>query len=170
MASPFIVNTVELLRRLGAQRDITLSVPASQFGFHDVRLADDSPIDVNLHLESLTNGIVVHGEISGLWQLQCRRCLRAISEVSIADVDELYQRIPDNPDAYPLEGDQLDLRPMIRELVLLSEPVSPLCRPDCPGMCPNCGADLQTDQCDCATGLIDERWAVLDQLRKQMGE
>lgn len=170
MASPFIVNTVELLRRLGAKRDISLSVPAIQFGFHDVRLADDSPIDIKLHLESLTNGIVVHGEIGGRWQLQCRRCLRPLSEVSIANVDELYQRIPDNPDAYPLDGEQLDLQPMVRELVLLSAPDSPLCGPECPGICPQCGADLQSDLCTCATGLIDERWAVLDQLRQQMGE
>jgi uncharacterized protein len=170
MASPFIVNTVELLRRLGTQKDLSLIVPASQFGFGDSRIADDSLIDVNLHLESLTNGIVVHGVLGAHWQLQCRRCLRPISESSRAMVDELYQRIPDNPDAYPLVGEQLDLQPMVRELVLLGAPESSLCSPDCPGICPQCGADLQSDPCTCAAKRIDERWAVLDELRQQLGE
>lgn len=170
MASPFIVNTVELLRRLGTQREISLIVPAVQFGFDDSRIADDSLIDVNLHLESLSNGIVVHGVLGGHWRLQCRRCLRPITEVSRAIVDELYQRIPDNPDAYPLDGEQLDLQPMVRELVLLSAPESSLCSLDCPGICPQCGADLQEDPCACAGRQIDERWAVLDELRQQLGD
>jgi len=170
MASPLIVNIAELLRRPGTSRDISLMVSAKQFGFDDLRIADDSNIDVKLHLESLTDGIVVRGQLGGQWQLQCRRCLRPVADVSVADVDELYQRIPDNPDAYPLIGEQLDLQPMVRELVLLSLPEAPLCRSECPGMCPQCGADLQSDPCACRAQLTDERWAVLDELRQQMGD
>jgi len=170
MGSPFIVNIVELLRRPGTQKRLTLSVPASQFGFDDSRISDDSLIDVNLHLEGLTNGIVVHGVLGGHWQLHCRRCLRPIAQNSEAIVDELYQRVPDNPDAYPLGTEQLDLRPMVRELVLLSEPQSSLCSPDCPGLCPQCGADLQMSPCNCEARLVDERWAVLDELRQKLGD
>jgi uncharacterized protein len=170
MGSPFIVNIVELLRRTGTKKNITLSVPASQFGFDEFRITDDSLIDVCLDLESISNGIVVHGVLGGHWQLQCRRCLRPIAQDSEAIVDELYQRIPDNPDAYPLGTEQLDLRPMIRELVLLSEPNSSLCSADCPGLCPQCGADLQTSPCNCEARPVDERWAVLDELRQQLGD
>ena len=59
---------------------------------------------------------------------------------------------------------------MVRELVLLSAPESSLCSLDCPGICPQCGADLQEDQCACAGRQIDERWAVLDELRQQLGD
>ncbi|MEK7410267.1 MAG: DUF177 domain-containing protein [Actinomycetota bacterium] len=170
MASPLIVNIAELLRRPGTTRDISLTLTANLFGFDDPRIADDSSINVELHLESLTDGIVVRGGLGAHWQLQCRRCLRPVADASVADVDELYQRIPDNPDAYLVVGEQLDLRPMVRELVLLSLPNAPLCRPDCPGMCPQCGADLQADPCACDAQLADERWAVLDELRQQMGE
>lgn len=170
MASPLIVNSAELLRRPGTKRDVSLLLPASQFGFDDLRIADDSKIAVELHLESLTDGIVVRGELGGHWQLQCRRCLRPVADVSVANVDELYQRIPDNPDAYALVGEQLDLQPLVRELVLLSLPDAPLCHPECPGICPQCGADLQSDPCACRTQLTDERWAVFDELRRQMGE
>lgn len=170
MASPLIVNIAELLRRPGTERDIALVVPASMFAFDDVRIAEDSDIHVALHLESLTDGIVVRGELGGHWQLACRRCLRPVTDASLAEVDELYQRIPDNPDAYPLVGEQLDLQPMVRELVLLSLPEAPLCQADCPGMCPQCGADLQLNPCACRAQRTDERWAVLDDLRQQLGE
>lgn len=170
MASPLIVNSSELLRRPGTTRDLSLIVSASLFGFDDSRIADDSNVDVKLHLESLTDGIVVRGELGGHWRLQCRRCLRQVDDESVANVEELYQRVPDNPDAYPLIGEQLDLQPMVRELVLLSLPESPLCRADCPGICPQCGADLQSEPCACGAQVTDERWAVLDELRQQMGE
>ncbi len=170
MGSPFIVNIVELLRRPGTKKDLALSVPASQFDFDDSRIPNDSLIDVDLHLESLTNGIIVHGVLGGQWKLKCRRCLRLIGEASEAVVDELFQRIPDNPDAFPLGAEQLDLRPMVRELILLSEPRSSLCSADCPGLCPQCGADLQSSPCHCEARPVDERWAVLDELRQQLGD
>ena len=55
---------------------------------------------------------------------------------------------------------------MVREEVLLAIPDAPLCRDDCPGLCPVCGADLQTAPCGCETAVGDDRWAVLDQLRE----
>ena len=70
-----------------------------------------------------------------------------------------------DPEAFPIEHGQLDLGPMVREEVLLGVPDAPLCRDDCPGLCPVCGADLHADPCDCDTAVRDERWAALDQLR-----
>lgn len=170
MTSPLIVNIAELLRRPGTERDIALIVSASLFGFNDVRIANESNIDVQLHLESLTDGIVVRGQIAGHCQLACRRCLRPVVDGALAAVDELFQLVPGNPDAYPLVGEQLDLVPMVRELVLLNLPEAPLCRADCPGLCPQCGADLQLNPCACLAPRIDERWAKLDELRQQLGE
>lgn len=170
MASPLIVNISELLRRPGTKRDMVLVVPASLFAFEDLRVVNESMVDVKLHLESLTDAIVVRGELGAHWQLQCRRCLRPVADASMASVDELYQRIPDNPDAYPLVGEQLDLQPMVRELVLLSLPEAPLCSAECPGLCSQCGADLQSNPCACGVQKVDERWAVLDALRREMGE
>ena len=54
---------------------------------------------------------------------------------------------------------------MVREEVLLGVPDAPLCRPDCAGLCPTCGADRNVGPCDCDTAVRDERWAALDQLR-----
>ena len=72
-----------------------------------------------------------------------------------ADLDE---------DTYPLEGDQLDLRPLVRDALLLEPPLAPLCRDDCRGLCADCGADLNLGPCQCLPAL-DARWQALDVLR-----
>ena len=72
-----------------------------------------------------------------------------------ADLDE---------DTYPLEGDQLDLRPLVRDALLLELPLAPLCREDCRGLCAECGADLNLGPCQCRPAL-DARWRALDALR-----
>ena len=118
----------------------------------------------------MNGGIVVQGEVAGDTTMLCRRCLREISTSIAVPVDEIYQRVPDNPDAYVLEGEQLDLKPMVRETMLLGLPDAPLCKHDCPGLCPQCGADLQSDPCQCQAQRTDERWSVLDQLRGQLGD
>ena len=168
MASPLLVNVVELTRRQGTLKDIQLIVPASVFAFDDARIADTDQIDVDLHLESVSGVIVVNGTVAGKWATACRRCLRELHLVATAEVDELYQQVVDNPDAYPMTGEQLDLTGMARETLLLAMADAPLCRPDCPGLCPQCGADLTTAPCGCQAQRTDERWAILDQLRGEL--
>lgn len=168
--NPLLVNIAELLRRPGSERDISIDIKAEVFDFADTRIDNGSDVGVNLHLESLRDGIVVRGTLSSKWQLACRRCLRPVADDAVADVDELYQRVIDNPDAYALEGEQLDLKQMVRELVLLSLPDGPLCQDDCPGFCLQCGIDLRISQCSCQKLVGDERWAVLDELKSQLGE
>ena len=86
----------------------------------------------------------------------------------MVDVDERYAeedptgRRRVDPDAFPIEHGQLDLAPMVREEVLLAVPDAPLCRPDCAGLCPTCGADRNAAPCDCDTAVRDDRWAALD--------
>lgn len=68
-------------------------------------------------------------------------------------------------DTYELGAEQLDLAPLARDAVLLGLPLAPLCRPDCAGLCPTCGAELADGDCDCAPAPPDARWAALDALR-----
>ncbi len=170
MASPLIVNIAELLRRPGSERDIEIEMKAEVFAFADSRIDDSSDVGVQLHLESIQDGIVLRGKISSSWHLACRRCLRPVADFAVAEVDELFQRVIVNPDAYPLVGEQLDLKQMVRELVLLSLPDGPLCQADCPGICLKCGNDLRTSPCSCQNSVGDERWAVLDELKSQLGD
>lgn len=168
MASPLLINIIEMTRRAGTLKDIEITIPVSTFDFADKRLNDETEIHIALQLESINGGIIVHGTVTGQSHLLCGRCLRDIDYANVASIDEMYQRVPDNPDAYPIEGESLDLQPMVREMVLLSLPDTPLCKVDCPGLCPQCGADLQSAPCSCQTQRLDERWAILDQLREEL--
>ena len=168
MASPLLINIIEMTRRAGTLKDIEITIPVSTFDFADKRLNDETQIEIALQLESINGGIIVQGTVTGQSQLLCGRCLRNIEFANVASIDEMYQRVPDNPDAYPIVGESLDLQPMVREMVLLSLPDTPLCKADCPGLCPQCGADLQSSPCGCQAQRFDERWAILDQLREEL--
>ncbi len=168
MASPLLINIIEMTRRAGTLKDIEITIPVSTFDFADKRLNDETEIEIALQLESINGGIIVQGTVTGQSQLLCGRCLRNIEYANVASIDEMYQRVPDNPDAYPIVGESLDLQPMVREMVLLSLPDTPLCKADCPGLCPQCGADLQSAPCGCQAQRLDERWAILDQLREEL--
>ena len=171
MANPLRVNAVELLRRPGSERTIDLTVLVDDLGLideggiSDERFRAADPVQVHLRLESLTDGIVVNGTIEAVWHGICRRCAVTATGTTTSEVHELYQHLVTDPEAFELEGDQLDLEPMVREIVLLDAPGSPLCRDDCAGLCPTCGIDRNTSTCDCAPVVEDPRWAVLDQLR-----
>jgi uncharacterized protein len=165
LASPLLINIAELLRRAGSVREVDRQIEASEFDFADSRIVDGSKVDIALTLEALTDGIVVHGTLQANWQGECRRCLRPLSGRAEAEVQELYQAVISDPDAYPITGEQLDLLEMTRENVLLSVPLAPLCSVDCPGLCPQCGADLQSAPCSCSREVRDERWAALDALK-----
>ena len=166
MADPLVVNAAELLRRPGTDKVLDLCVPLESLGVRDdERFADDAEVAVHLRLESLSDGIIVDGGLEVPWHGTCRRCLAATGGTSHSDVHERYQRVLTDPDAFEIVGDQLDLRPVVRELVLLDAPSTPLCRDDCAGLCPSCGVNHNEVSCSCTAPPADPRWAALDQLR-----
>ena len=168
-ARALLVNASELLRRPGTERIIDIGLTAAELGLADARFAPDDEVRVQLRLESLSDGIVVLGSIDVPWRGVCRRCLRPLSEHTESAVDELYQTVVTNPDAFEIVGDQLDLMPMVRELALLDAPEAPLCRPDCAGLCPVCGVDFNETTCSCEAPVQPSPWDVLDQLKDQLG-
>lgn len=112
------------------------------------------------------------GRLSGESQQECRRCLTPVTAPVQAEVHVLFAtpggEDDDDPDVYPVggaQGDVIDLRPAVREQWLLEVPPFVQCRPDCKGLCPKCGADLNSGACSCASD-VDPRW---DALRKTRG-
>lgn len=166
MASELRINAAELLRRPGSERTVDIEVLLDVLGvLDDPRFAGDAAARVRLRLEALTDGIVIDGTIDTPWHGTCRRCLADTSGVAQSEVHELYQRVLTDPDAFELEGDLLDLEPLVREMVLLDAPATPLCREDCAGLCLTCGANLNDGACGCAPPPADPRWGALDGLK-----
>lgn len=170
MSTPLVVNVVELLRWPGTVKEVDVSVDVADLEFNDPRIAEDQQVGVHLRVESLSNGVSVTGTVSATWVGQCRRCVAPLREQMTVDVAELYQKVLEDPDAYAIENDQINLLPMVRENILVAVPVGPLCRPDCPGLCPHCGADLSQTTCDCTVDTRDPRWSVLDALKSPDSE
>jgi len=168
--NPLVVNALELLRRPGSLKDVVCDVEPDLVGLQDDRLAPHSNVDVELVCSSLSTGIVIEGSISARFHGECRRCLAPVDGRIDARVRELYQETVTDPDAFPIENDQIDLRPLVRETVLLELPDAPLCSADCRGLCPVCGLDRNATPCSCRTDARDPRWSALDALREQLPE
>jgi uncharacterized protein len=156
------LNAVELLRQPGAIRIVEVTVEGEPIGVVHTALGGD--IELGLVLEALNDGIAVRGSIGVPWVGVCRRCLVELVGIESVEIDELYQKTVIDPDAFIIEDGQLDLNPLVRETVLLALDDERLCRPDCAGLCPNCGTDRNLERCDCNTDVTDPRWAALDSL------
>jgi uncharacterized protein len=164
-----VENVAELLRRPASRRDVRLAVPADgRVVVGEARVPEGAPVEIDVELESLTDGIVVSGRLEAPWESVCRRCLGPAAGSIVVEVRELYQAHPTSDEAYPIEDDQLDLAPMVRESLMLDLPLAPVCRADCAGLCPTCGADLNVGDCGCDRTPPDPRWAVLEQLRGRL--
>ena len=170
MKNPLLVNALELLRRPGSEKPVVLEVQSADIGLDDSRLVIGAPIEIDLVCSSLNDGVVVEGSVRATFHGECRRCLASVTGRLEVDVRELYQQTVTDPDAFAIENDQIDLKLMVRESVLLDLPDAPVCRPDCRGLCPTCGIDLNADSCSCVTESVDPRWAALDALRDQLSD
>jgi len=163
---PFVVNVADLVKRPGAHRrervEARLGATAPVV---DSSIRTEVPVVVDTLLEWVSDGILATGTVSGAWEGPCRRCLRPVLGVSSVEVQELFETRPTDDDSYRLSHDTLDLEPLAREALTLDLPLAPLCRSDCPGLCPTCGADLNAGPCGCPLVVADGRWAALDALR-----
>lgn len=126
-------------------------------------------VAVDAALEAAQPGVLVTGVVEAPWVAECRRCLAPARGRVRMQVRELFQPGGDPETTYPLVGDQLDLEPLARDAVVLELPLAPLCRADCRGLCPTCGADRNLEGCGCEEVQRDPRWAALDALREQPG-
>lgn len=130
--------------------------------------------DINLEnfkgiakLSKTSHGIVVVGAFEAVTELQCVRCLEIYKQKVTAQFTELYAFTLDTVTESGLlvpESGIIDLTEIIREEMILSIPISPLCSPDCKGLCPVCGGNLNKVKCDHKIETIDPRMSVLKDL------
>jgi DUF177 domain-containing protein len=156
------IDVRDLLEHPGASK--TVRVDEAVPGLH-TELADvpeGSPVVGDLTLESVVEGVFVHGSIEGRFAMRCARCLKEFERDFDLPLDEMYVREPGPEDDYVLEPDlTLDPEPMVRDAVVLEMPFSPLCTPNCLGLCPVCGGDRNLGECP-GHEAVDPRWSALD--------
>ncbi|MGH7538445.1 MAG: YceD family protein [Gemmatimonadales bacterium] len=131
------------------------------------------PVAVGGRLQATGEGrFYWHGTLRAAVAEECRRCLIPVTVTVTADVGALFTGDADalqDPDAYPLppHATEVDLRPAVREELLLALPRFVVCREDCRGLCPRCGKDLNAGPCGCAPEP-DPRWKALADLKGKL--
>lgn len=174
--SPLVLDTRDLGRRPGSMTTVDRVVPAPEgLGTDVLTVPVGEPITFDLRLESVVEGVLVSGTASTVAKGACVRCLDDVEEAVSADIQELYaytdraqhhhEVAPDDDEdeVRELDGDLLDLEPLLRDVIVPLLPFQPVCRPDCPGLCSECGARLADDP-DHHHDIVDPRWSALTAL------
>ncbi|MFL6128986.1 MAG: YceD family protein [Mycobacteriales bacterium] len=167
---PLVLDVRELGRRAGSMRAARRTVPAPEaLGVDLARVAPGEPIELDLRLESVVEGVLVSGTVTAAVTGECARCLGPVADRLTVDLQELFayadsatEETTEEDEVSRLVGDHLDLEPVVRDAVVLALPLSPLCRDGCAGLCPDCGGvldELPADHSHAAP--VDPRWAAL---------
>jgi uncharacterized protein len=169
-----LIDVTELMGHPGTSRSEVLRGTLEGLGTEVAVVPDDAPIEGDLLLESVLEGILVTGRLTGTRHLWCARCLKEFDEPFVVRLAEMFIPEPEeDADEYPMDPTGfLDPEQMVRDAVGVELPFSPLCRPDCLGLCPVCGGDRNHGQepggCEGDHPRPDPRWAELETLLEQM--
>jgi uncharacterized protein len=170
------VPVTGLVGHPGETRALARAVPAESFGsdpWGPVVGSFAGPVALDLHLDAVVEGILVRGTVGFEVSLPCARCLEPQQHAFRVEVAELFvdptrRDEDDEPDpGYELIDDltAIDLATLVRDALLVDLPLRALCRDDCRGLCPSCGADRNTHDCGHRDDVApDPRWQVLTEL------
>ena len=151
---------------VGAQLDLKVDEPQRSLG-RDVTV---DFIRGQLVLTRTDQHILVNGTLRTAVSAECVRCLDSFRLLLNVQLEELYALNPGPVVAVPqyvvaVDG-TIDLTSPLREQIVLAQPVNPICRPDCRGLCAHCGKNLNEGPCECEEETVDPRLAALKALLK----
>jgi uncharacterized protein len=163
--SPLVINTHELGRRPGTMRKLRLTAPApADLRIELLGVPVGSPVEVDLRLEAVMEGVLASGQARVALAGECARCLDSFDDDLQVEFQELYvypESDAEEDEASRLDGELLDLEQVIRDSVVLALPFQPVCEQDCAGLCVECGARLSDDPDHAHEENVDPRWAAL---------
>jgi uncharacterized protein len=146
--------------------------------FHSAEIKQIEPLEVTATAELLESQIRIEGSLETKIELVCARCLEPVVEDVSRSFDLFYAPLPkeakpkedrlkdDDTEIGFYQGEGLFLADVIKEQVLLALPLKVICQSDCRGLCPNCGANLNHEECRCETHATDPRMAPLARLKQ----
>jgi len=131
----------------------------------DICVADD--VHFTGRLTKRDDDLIVRGSVHGAFQATCSRCLAEFGQEFAVSVSARYVLETENAteradrEEIGYDGVHIDLVPVVRDELFLEAPVKPLCSPECRGLCPSCGTDLNKGSCNCGSQSVDPRLAAL---------
>ena len=170
--SPWVFTTRELGRRPGIMRTYRRTIPApaepARLGLDTIAVPVGEPIELDVRLEAVTEGVYVSGSVHASLAGECARCLDGLTDEIDVELSELFaypdsvtDETTDEDELPRVVDDHVDLEQTVRDALVLDLPLAPLCQPDCRGLCVECGekwADLAPDH---GHETLDPRWAAL---------
>lgn len=180
--SDLVFNVAQLLKeRVGATRRLQLETPELVLdeGTEDGGRLEAHKLHGDVKVTRLSEGLLVQGDIEADVTMECSRCLTELNLPVDASLEEQFQPTVDIVTGMPVhraeyEDDQafeidpnhlMDLSEPVRQALLVALPMKPLCREDCKGICPECGANLNEVDCGHTSEPEDNRWSGLAVLR-----
>ncbi|MDR1825704.1 MAG: YceD family protein [Bifidobacteriaceae bacterium] len=168
------ISVRELRRQPGTSKQVqTVFQAPGDLGTEVIGIPEGAAVELELLLESVLEGVLVTGTASGTARGECVRCLDEVTLPLAVTFQELHvypERVlaaeesgDDTSDEPVVVDDAINLESAVRDAVVLALPFQPLCRDDCPGLCPECGFPLRDDPGH-AHRQVDARWAALQDL------
>ena len=170
--APLVLDTRDLARSPGSMRALNRVVPAPKdLGLELIGVPQGADLTLDLTMQSVSEGVYVSGTATAPLEGECGRCLRPIDDTLVVNIAELYAcensttvETTEEDEVGRVQDDLIDLEPVLRDAVVLALPVNPVCRQDCPGLCPECGASWDDLPADHSHQQDDPRWAALSKL------
>ena len=170
---PLVFDTRSLDRGPGSARTETRTAPApADMHTGMAWIPEGADLNLEVRLESVTEGVLATVRATAPVVGECARCLEPVAETVTVLCRELFSYEQNggdgDEDGYSLDGDLLDLEPVLRDALVLALPLAPRCQEDCPGLCIECGVRLAQAGPGHRHGpALDPRWAALRQITMQ---
>lgn len=166
--SPFKVNLHELPRRAGEMRSYHLEIAAPEsIGTPMLSIKSGRLLEIDFKAEAVSDGVLISGQILSEAEGECGRCLEELK----LEIDQEFRELflyesrksseEDEDELFSMDGDFADIETPIRDAVVLSLPLNPLCKSDCKGLCSECGERMEQLAPDHSHESVDPRWSGL---------
>lgn len=165
------INILQAKKEIGSQETFEFVTSAGVLDLEGEGPWTGSEIKVEGDLTNNGRILKIKGVIHATANYQCSYCLEDFTTKMEIPFSEDYQEgsseeVDEEADLAYYNGDEIDIADLIRESVILAEPLKVVCSKSCRGLCPQCGTNLNLTKCSCNDNVIDPRFAVLSQLLK----
>lgn len=163
------INVAQIKKRLVGEKSLVFELTPAELEISPQEMAIDGTVQLTGSISNAGDVLLLQAVMEAKVQRTCGRCLKEFTGVTKAEVvEKFYPASAENieNDAFVYDSDVIDITEPLREGLLLAEPMQALCKPDCRGLCPVCGADLNDGDCGCDRLTVDPRLAALKQFIK----
>ena len=161
-----IIDVSNILKESGIKRHVYGEVAFGELSFMGVTYDFPTPVKIEGDISNNGKNISLNAVMSGSFITPCARCMKNTEVKFSFDMEEVFVREEDgaedtDEDVRVFSGHAVYIDDIAADNFFMNVSARYLCREDCKGLCPECGADLNEGDCNCVKGSIDPRWAGL---------